>query len=199
MLRAVRHMRIAVVGTGNIGTTLGAALANAGHDVAMGSRSPNDAAPGVPPAVDIATALDGADVVLLAIPARAVDDFLSAYAADIGGKLVIDATNNVGAASANAASAISASAPSARYVRAFNTLGWENFANPTFDGVAADLFFSAPTADREVVERLITDIGLRPAYLGPDKQDVVDSVLPLWFTLAQLRGQRHLAFRVLED
>ena len=34
---------------------------------------------------------------------------------------------------------------------------------------------------------------------GPDKQDLVDIVLPLWFTLAQLRGQRHLAFRILQD
>jgi hypothetical protein len=41
--------------------------------------------------------------------------------------------------------------------------------------------------------------GLRPAYHGPDKQDLVDIVLPLWFTLAQLRGQRHLAFRILQD
>jgi hypothetical protein len=52
------------------------------------------------------------------------------------------------------------------------------------------------------MERLISDVGLRPAYLGPDKQDLVDSVLPLWFTLAQRRGQRHLtfrAFRVLQD
>jgi hypothetical protein len=36
-------------------------------------------------------------------------------------------------------------------------------------------------------------------YLGEGKQDLVDSVLPLWFTLAQLHGQRHLAFRVLHD
>jgi hypothetical protein len=50
-----------------------------------------------------------------------------------------------------------------------------------------------------VVEQLISDVGLRPAYLGPDKADVVDNVLPLWFTLAQLRGNRRLAFRILED
>jgi 8-hydroxy-5-deazaflavin:NADPH oxidoreductase len=192
-------MRLAVIGTGNIGGTLGSALVRGGHDVVMGSRSPGAAADDQPPVVDIATALAGADVVLLAIPARAVDDFLAAHASALDGVLVIDATNNVGASSANAAAAITAAVPTARYVRAFNTLGWENFANPTFDGVAADLFFSAPEAEREVVEGLINDVGLRPAYLGPDKQDLVDSLLPLWFTLAQLRGSRHLAFRVLHD
>jgi 8-hydroxy-5-deazaflavin:NADPH oxidoreductase len=186
-------MRIAVIGTGNIGATVGAALANAGHDVAMGSRKPSEAA------VDIPTALDRADAVLLAIPARAVGELLATHGAALDGKLVIDATNNVGGTPANAAAAITEAAPRARYVRAFNTLGWENFAHPTFDGVAADLFFSAPEADREIVEGLIADVGLRPAYLGAGKQDVVDSVLPLWFTLAQLRGQRHLAFRILQD
>ncbi len=192
-------MRIAVIGTGNIGTTLAAALARAGHDVVLGSRTPRGATADGPPAVEVAIALEGADVVLLAIPARAVGDFLEAHAARIDGTLIIDATNNVGADTANAAEAIAAAAPRARYARAFNTLGWENFANPSFDGVAADLFFSAADADREVVEQLISDVGLRPAYLGPGKQDLVDSLLPLWFTLAQLRGDRHLAFRVLHD
>jgi 8-hydroxy-5-deazaflavin:NADPH oxidoreductase len=189
-------MRIAVIGTGNIGTTLGAAWARAGHDVVMGSRNPDASAQ--PPETEIRAALEGADAVLLAIPARAVDDFLAAHGAALGDKLVIDATNNVGATSAHAAEAIHRAAPAARYARAFNTLGWENFAEPTFDGVAADLFFSAAQTDRDAVAALISDVGLRPAYLGPDKHDLVDSLLPLWFTLAQLRGTRHLALRILE-
>lgn len=196
---ALPRMRIAVIGTGRIGTTVGSALARAGHDVTMGSRNPDNSSAGGLPVADHATALRGADVVLLAIPARAVDEFLGGYAADIDGKLVIDATNNIGGSSVNAAAAITGAAPTARYARAFNTLGWENFAEPSFDGVAADLFFSAPEPDQGLVEQLISDVGLRPAYLGPDQQDVVDHVLPLWFTLAQRRGRRHLAFRILQD
>jgi 8-hydroxy-5-deazaflavin:NADPH oxidoreductase len=192
-------MRIAVIGTGNIGATLGAAWTNAGHDVALGSRRPEDTSQDGPGAVDIPTALSGAEAVVLAIPARAVEEFLAAHGSDLDGKLLVDATNNIGGTTTNAAAAVARTVPTARYVRAFNTLGWENFATPTFDGVAADLFFSAPEADRDIVERLITDVGLRPAYLGPDKQDLVDSVLPLWFTLTRLRGQRHLAFRILQD
>jgi predicted dinucleotide-binding enzyme len=189
-------MRIAVIGTGNIGGTLGTAWARAGHHVVMGSRQPDQSAQ--PPQADLGAALEGVEAVLLAIPARGVDEFLATHAAALDGTLVIDATNNVGAASANAADAITQAAPGARYARAFNTLGWENFAEPTFDGVAADLFFSAAEADRETVEGLIEDVGLRPAYLGPDKHGLVDSLLPLWFTLSQLRGTRHLALRILE-
>jgi predicted dinucleotide-binding enzyme len=193
-------VQVAVIGTGNIGATLGGALARAGHHVVLGSRHAQDVAPIEGPTVaDIPTALDGADVVLLALPGAAVAPFAAEHAAALAGRLVIDATNRMGGATANAAAEITAAVPSARYARAFNTLGWENFARPTFDGVAADLFFSAPADDRATVEQLISDVGLRPMYLGEGKQDLVDSVLPLWFTLAQLHGQRHLAFRVLHD
>jgi predicted dinucleotide-binding enzyme len=34
-------MRISVIGTGKIGSTLGRALARAGHEVALGSRHPD--------------------------------------------------------------------------------------------------------------------------------------------------------------
>jgi predicted dinucleotide-binding enzyme len=192
-------MHIAVIGTGNIGSTVGRAFAAAGHQVVFGSRHPDSDDPiDGAQITDISSALSGAEVSLLALPAMAVGEFLGAYAELLDGQLVIDATNAMGAPSANAADKIRSAAPGARYARAFNTLGWENFADPIFDGEPADLFFSSAEDDRASVEGLITDVGLRPAYLGADKQDVVDGVLPLWFTLMQLRGNRRIAFRVLE-
>jgi predicted dinucleotide-binding enzyme len=138
-------------------------------------------------------------VVLLALPAGELDGFLAEHAGSLAGKLVIDATNRIGAPVANAAAQLAAAAPTARYARAFNTLGWENFAEPVFDGVPADLFFSCQPADRAVLEELIGAVGLRPAYLGADRQDVVDGVLHLWFALVQANGgNRHLALRVLQ-
>jgi 8-hydroxy-5-deazaflavin:NADPH oxidoreductase len=192
-------MRIAVIGTGRIGGTLGRALARAGHDVTYGSRHPQDADVGDSAVTDVGGALAGADAVLLALPGDAVGPLLQDYAPQLDGTLVIDATNNVGAPSMNASAAIAAAVPGARYVRAFNTLGWENFDRPSYAGETPDLFFSAPAADRATVEQLISDVGLRPAYLGAGKEDVVDSVLQLWFALVQDRGTRHLAFRVLQD
>jgi predicted dinucleotide-binding enzyme len=190
-------MRIGIIGTGNIGGTLGDALARAGHQVKLGSRRPQPSADG-PQVTDLAAALSDAEVVLLALPAGALDGFLAEHADSLAGKLVIDATNRIGAPVANAAAQLAAAAPSARYARAFNTLGRENFAEPVFDGEPADLFFSCRQDDRAVVEELIGAVGLRPAYLGEGKQDVVDGVLPLWFALVQANGgNRRLAFRVL--
>jgi 8-hydroxy-5-deazaflavin:NADPH oxidoreductase len=194
-------MRIAVIGTGKVGTAVGQAWARAGHDVTFGSRHPDRNEVEGAAVSGIAEALDGADAVLLALPGGdAVDGLLAEHAGALAGRLVLDATNRMGEPVANAAGQIVAAAPDARYVRAFNSLGWENFAEPTFDGLAADLFFTAPAADREIVERLVADVGLRPAYLGADQHAVVDSVATLWFTLVRARGgNRHLAFRVLTD
>lgn len=100
----------------------------------------------------------------------------------------------------NGIGAITAALPSADVFRAFNTLGWENFAAPTFAGVPADLFYCGREGDADtLVGRLITAIGLRPVRVGDlDQVDVVDLVTRLWFALARTRG-RHLAFKVLQD
>ena len=182
-------MTTAVIGTGNIGGTLGRAFARGGIPTVFGSRHPSGS---------IADALSQADVVLLALPAGAVEDFLRTHGPALDGKLVIDAANNIGGAVANHAQLVASLAPGARYARAFNTLGWENFENPAFDGVPADLFYSCLSGDRETLDAHITAVGLRPMYCGEDQHDTVDAVLRLWFALAI--GQKHgrnLAFRTM--
>ncbi|MGN6473944.1 MAG: NAD(P)-binding domain-containing protein, partial [Mycobacteriales bacterium] len=142
-------MKVAVIGSGNIGSTIGAALARAGHEVVFGSRHPDDAtAPAGASVASVGDALASADAALLAVPAAAVDDLLGAHGSALDGILVIDATNRVGAPVVNAAAAITAVAPGARYVRAFNSLGWEIFADPVFDDGPADLLFTSAEADR---------------------------------------------------
>ena len=192
-------MRVAVIGTGNIGSSVGAALARAGHDVVLGSRHPADVtAPDGTSVAGIADALSGSDAVLLAVPAAAVGEFLAEHTAALDGPLVVDATNDVRAPIANAYRALVAAVPSVRYARAFNSLGWENFAEPRYGDTEGDLFFSSSDADRGLVETLIEAVGLRPMYLGEGQQEVVDGVLRLWFALAVGQGRgRHLGFRVL--
>jgi len=182
-------MNIAVIGTGKIGRTLGEALAAAGHDVRYGSRTPEES---------VREALDGAEAVIVGIPGQAVADFARAHADELAGKVVIDAANKFGDGPGHSAADFALLAPAAHYARAFNALGVENFAEPVFDGVVADLFYSADEADRETVERVISDTGLNPVYLGPGQHDLLDQLMKLWFTLAHGQGRgRHLAFKVL--
>jgi 8-hydroxy-5-deazaflavin:NADPH oxidoreductase len=189
-------MRIAVIGTGNIGGTLGGKWRAAGHDVVYGSRGGSGSGPGGAPVMAVGEALAGADVVVLAVPGPAVAEVAAANGAALAGKVVIDAANRIGEPEFNSRSAIEAAAPDARYVRAFNTLGWENFADPPS---GAALFFAADPDARPAAEELISAVGLEPAFLGgADATGTVDALLPLWFALVTQRGgNRRLALGVV--
>ena len=118
----------------------------------------------------------------------------------LDGKIIIDTANKLGGGPMNSFATFQTHTPRARVFRAFNTLGWENFADPVYDGIQADLFYCGPGGDdREVVEQMISDVGLRPIRLGDvDQVSLVDSVGSLWFALALGQGKgRHLAFKVL--
>lgn len=190
-------MRIAVIGTGNIGRALGAKWHAAGYDVTYGARTASaDGGPGGAPVRPVADALATADVVLLAVPGQAAAEVISRNAAALAGKVVIDASNNLAAAEVNSQSALRASVPDAKYARAFNSLGWENFADPPEGAV---LFFAADPDARGTAQELITAIGLAPSYVGDaSTAGLVDAVTPLWFALVkQQGGNRKLAFRVV--
>ena len=192
-------MRIAVVGTGFIGGILGGALARSGHDVTFASRHPGGVALAAGTSASVApvrTAVEGAEVVVLAVPGAAVASLTEEAGDVLVGKLVIDATNQMGAPVANARAALP---PGVRYARAFNTLGGETMADPVFAEGRADMFFSAPEADRATVEEVVEGVGLRPVYVGHDEEDLVDCLFRLWVALAMTQGRgRRLALRLLE-
>lgn len=203
-------IRVAVLGAGNIGGTLGRKWVAAGHEVTFGVRDPQDAKAQalraeVGERAKVGTldeALASGDVIVMALPGPAMDETIARNAAQLDGKTVVDAANRMGEPRRNSLATFQAHTPNARVYRAFNSYGWENFADPKFGGVAADLFYAGPDGDsRATVEQLIADVGLRPVRLGDvDQTDTVDAVASLWFALAlgQRKG-RHLAFKVLGD
>jgi len=189
-------MKIAVIGTGHIGGTLGGKWQAAGHDVVYGSRKGDGEGPGGAPLMPIGDAIAGADVVVLAIPGGAVAETVAEHGAALDGRIVVDAANNMSGPVPDARAAITAAVPNVRYVRAFNTLGWENFAGPP---PGAALFFAAEPSARETAEELIRAVGLEPAYVGDaDATGTVDVLLPLWFALVKLNGgNRHVALSII--
>jgi predicted dinucleotide-binding enzyme len=200
-------MQLAVIGAGNIGGTIGRAWLAAGHQVRFGVPSPDkyaalgSAGAEVRPVSDAAA---GADAVLLAVPGRAVPDVLPSMAPALVGTVLIDATNQVSdEGPLNARASVAEAAATAIYYRAFNTLGWENLANPTFaGGERADQFYAGPDgSSRELLELLIADVGLRPVWVGDiDQIETVDGIARLWFALVRGRHQpRHTAFRMIAD
>jgi predicted dinucleotide-binding enzyme len=191
-------MKIAVIGTGNIGGSLGTKWRAAGYDVVYGSRKASGEGPGGAPVLAVSEALDGADVVVLAVPGQAVADVVGTQSAALAGKIVIDAVNRMGQPELNSRALIASAAPDARYVRAFNSLGWENFADPV---PGTNLFFAADPSARIVAEELISTVGLDPAFLGDaGVAGTVDALAPLWFALVQQHGgNRRIALRIVQD
>ena len=189
-------MKVAVVGAGRIGGTLGGRWEAAGHEVMYGLRDPSSK----PGAKSIAAALGSADIVLLAIPGNATVQFSRDHAKQLDGKVVIDATNNFGGASMNSWSEISALLPKSKLYRAFNSYGFDVFMEPSVGGERPDLFYAGPEGEsQKSVEQLVSDVGLVPVWVGgPEAVDVVDGVLRLWFTLSRHRGRR-IAFRLIAD
>ena len=119
-------MKIAVLGAGRVGSTIGRLWHAAGHDVTFTARHATrpramaaelgDHAHAAP----VADAVAAADVVLVAVPGPAVTDALQA-AGRLGGRIMLDAANSFGQQQQSLRSLTDAF-PRARWVRAFNSL-----------------------------------------------------------------------------
>ena len=201
-------MDIVVWGCGNIGGTIGGRWSRAGHTVTFGVRHPDDPktaalVAGYGPHASLTglgEAIARGPVVLFAIPGSVMEATVAEHGAALAGKIVIDATNKISQPTAHSLAALAAHAPTAQVFRAFNNLGWENFADPRYAGDVADLFYCGAAGEpRAVVEGLIADLGLRPVYVGgPEQADTVDALLRLWMALVRGQGLgRGVAFKLL--
>ena len=88
-------MRIAILGMGKVGTTLGRRWRNAGHNIVFGVRNPEERrAEATELKAEVGTASEAvasAGAVLLAVPWTAAPDVLHA-AGDLLGKVLLDWT-----------------------------------------------------------------------------------------------------------
>jgi predicted dinucleotide-binding enzyme len=124
-------MNISIIGAGNIGSILGEKWVEAKHVVTFGVRHPNASKyiglANLGKVTTIPEAIASAEVILLSLPGAAVTEFAAQYGASLSGKIVLDSTNNPGASVMNNIEALQQHAPHAYLVRAFSTLGGENF------------------------------------------------------------------------
>lgn len=170
-------MRIAIIGSGNVGSGLAAAATTAGHDVTVVAAHPENAekvaeAVGATAAVTPAEAAKGADVVVLAVPAGAAAEVVGQLgAAEV---VVVDATNplndtfsdltTVGTSNAEQLADI---APRAKVVKALNTVLASRLGNSGEGGQPLDGFYAGDDESaKATVAQLITSLGFRPVDVG---------------------------------
>lgn len=197
-------MKIAIIGAGNVGGTLGLTWARKSHDITFGVRDPGEAkvqkliaaAGGRATAATVPEAVALAPVVVLATPWEGAQNAVSA-AGNLAGKILVDATNPVVIGSdlserglvightTSAAEQIQQWAPGARVVKAFNTIGAKNMADPRFGGQSATMFICGDDAQAKVtVKRLSDDLGFETVDAGPlTIARLLEPVAMLWIHL----------------
>jgi 8-hydroxy-5-deazaflavin:NADPH oxidoreductase len=172
-------MKLAIIGSGNVGKALAASAVRAGHDVTLTASSPEhatDAAQktGAKAAASNTEAANGADIVILAIPAASAAAVVSELGAALEGKTVVDVTNRVNPGDPGSVldgdsvtEQIMVLVPRANFVKAFNTNFATALANPTVDGVPADAFIAGDNAGAKAsVGELAGSMGFRPLDVG---------------------------------
>jgi hypothetical protein len=199
--------RVAVLGTGSVGTALARGFAAAGgYDLVLGSRSAADpgadlAALAEETGADLATpaeAAGSADVVVLAVPGTAVVDVARDLAATLAGRVVLDATNGrVPDGYDSIAEAVAAAAPDAHVAKAFNTIGANRMTDPTFPDGTASMFVCGDAPATAVAAELAASLGFDVVEAGDlAAAGHLESLAWAWIHLSRLHG-RDVGFRLL--
>jgi 8-hydroxy-5-deazaflavin:NADPH oxidoreductase len=179
-------MKLAVIGSGNIGKSIGAWATGIGYDVIFSAKNAEHAKEAALAAgknakfAETHEAVKQADLVLLAVPYSAAKEVLTNLGSLLKGKVLIDATNPLNADysglavgfTTSAAEEIAKLAPEAKVVKAFNTVFASVFAsqNPKIKGNKISVFYASDDADaKKKVADLINGMGFDAVDSGPLK------------------------------
>ena len=207
-------MKIAIIGAGNVGGTLGKRWAAAGHDILFGVRDPArekyqslvSQTGGRAVLASNADAARAAQVIVLATPWSTTEGALADCGA-LAGKIVVDATNPLGA-DLNLAMGLTDSggeqvarwATGALVVKAFNSTGFNVMDDPVLDGRHAAMFVAGDdAAAKGVVLDLASAIGFEAIDAGPLKiARLLEPMAVLWIHCAYRQGlTRDYAFSLI--
>jgi len=177
-------LKIGTIGSGRIGATLGEIWLKNGHQVMFSSldiEHDKALAAKLGPNARAGTSREAAefgDVILLAVPYRAVPQIGKDLGGVLKGKVLIDASNpivprdgEVGtwAREKGAGAASAELLPGVRIVRAFNAIGFAKlpeFSQRQGERVGMPIAGDDPKAI-EIASGLIREVGLEPVLIGP--------------------------------
>ena len=198
-------MKIAVLGTGNVGGILGVRWALAGHQVTYGSRNPVSSrveqlikdSGGRAQASTSEDAVERSEVVAMTIPWQHAQNVIE-NAGSFEGKILIDCTNplkedftglSIGF-NTSAGEKIGEWAKGAKVVKAFNSIGPNVMANPKYGADKAVLFICGNDKEaKEIVKDLAADLGFDVIDAGDLYMSrYLEQLAMLWINLAFRQG-----------
>jgi 8-hydroxy-5-deazaflavin:NADPH oxidoreductase len=179
-------MKLAIIGAGNVGGTLGTAWAQkAGHEIFFGVRNPSSeqaqavvrrlegkAHAGTP-----AQAAAFGDLIVLTTPWNTAETAIRSMG-DLNGKILLDATNPLAMGpdglsleighNISAGEKVQSWATGASVFKTLNTTGFGNMADPIFHGVKSVMFVAGDdAANKPKVIELVAALGFEVVDAGP--------------------------------
>lgn len=182
--QATPPLKVGIIGSGHIGSTIGSLWVKAGHPVMFSSRHPEELATlvqglgSLAKSGTVAEAIAFGDVVFIAVPYGAYPQIGKDYGSQLSGKVVLDAGNAVAARDGEITSEAKEEGigvtsakylPGARIVRAFNSMSYRFFvseANRAGDRMAIPLAGDDKDA-LAIASTLVHDAGFDPVAIGP--------------------------------
>lgn len=209
--------RMALIGSGKVGRTLGAGFAKLGHEIMLGTREPSGESAlewreEVGYHAEVGTSREAAlwaEWVFLCVPGKALDETLQAIGADaLDGKIVVDVTNALKQSDDNvttmmwgtddsSAEHVQRAAPGARVVKAFNTTGYQSMIDPAVDcsPPSMPICGNDPGAKAQVSE-LLVHVGWAPIDLGGiTSARAIEAMLLSWLLYGRSTGRWNHCFR----
>jgi 8-hydroxy-5-deazaflavin:NADPH oxidoreductase len=210
--------KIAIIGAGNVGASLGINLAGHGHPIRFGVRDGSDVkvkevlakCQGKAEAASVSAAAQWADIIFLAVPANSAEEAVRSLG-DVKGKVLVDCTNPVAWGSdgprvaptpeGSMAATLAKGFPGLRVVKGFSTFGAEFHLDPRVGDMSVDVQLASDDAEaKALVSSIATNAGFTPIDAGPLRNAaLLESLAVLWIHLAMKGGQgRHVAFKLLK-
>ncbi len=209
-------MRVAIIGTGKVGSAIARGLKGKGHDVALGSRDPQAAhIAALASATGAVTkrpaaAVAEADLIVLALPWGAAETAVKALG-PLTGKTVIDCMNPLGMVggalgltvghSTSGGEIVQGWLPGAHVVKTLNSVGAEIMAkNDTLPQRPVMFMAGNDNGAKAQVATFLTDLGFAALDAGDiTKARLLEPFAMVWINQALVRGKgRNWAFAAVE-
>jgi NADPH-dependent F420 reductase len=206
-------MKISIIGTGRLGSTLGKIWAHKGHTIMFGSHDPQKAkklANSIGPNVkggSYEEASKFSDVIILAVPWSGAKESIK-ISGDLKGKIIVDSTTtaapHLGGSSIiispSAAEKVAKWAVGAKVIKAVHTIGVESLNKVLFGSQQASLFVCGDDFEaKSKVKQLGIDLGFEVIDAGPLRNArLIEPLAKLWIELAYNQGMgTDIAFKLL--
>jgi 8-hydroxy-5-deazaflavin:NADPH oxidoreductase len=214
------HMRVGVLGSGEVGRRLAEGFSARGHAVMIGSRDPSKAelrdwlsgdGSGVEAGSFEQAAAHGELIVLAVLGSAAEEAIADAGPDNFRGKIVIDAMNPLDFSGGfppklsisgedSLGERVQRALPDARVVKAFNTIGNPYFVDPSFsEGQPTMLIAGDDQEAKDTVRDVLTDFGWSDTVDigGIEGSRELEAICIVWVKIGGARGAWDHGFRLL--